>query len=683
MDEPTRTTCARCAVGCGLQTEPTGNPTHDSRSLGVRGDPEHPVSEGLACRRGIEETAGSAAERLTEPLVRRDGELVAVGWDRALERLGARLRAAVERDPHSVGVIGSGQQTTEAAYLLGKVARGVLGTRHYDANTTLCMSSAVAAYYGAFGSDAPPPTYDDIPDAETHVVWGANPAVAHPVLFSWIEASAVEGSLVVVDPVATATADAADRHVRPEPGEDLALARAVLASIVDSGRHDAGFVEANTCGFERLRSRLPDAATAADAAGVARSDVDAIAEAMGRRTLLYWGMGVNQSVRGTATARALVDLCLATGNLGPGSGPFSLTGQANSMGARLVASKGTWPGHRAFDDPDARRVVADRWDVPVDRLPDSTGPGPVGIVDAVRSGEIDTLWTVATNPAVGLPNAADAREALEEVFLVVQDAFRSETVEHADLVLPAATWGETEGTLVGMDRSVSRVRPSHAPPGEARRDAGIIAAVGETVRPGSVDPADPEAVFEECVGLTRGTPADCTHLSYGALDRVGAIRWPRSHARSGRYRYRRSDGTFRFPTPSGRARFSVDVPRGSIERPDEDYPLVATTARRSDAYNTAVRSRSGSKPFAVAVSPATRSAFRGAIERDGPVDVTEVVSPHGRRRARVVSDPDLPDGLVWLPIHDPAANVLTSDAVDPRSDEPGYKHCVVRFELPA
>ncbi len=681
MDEPTRTTCARCAVGCGLRTEPTEKPAREDRSLRVRGDPNHPVSEGLACRRGIEETAGSTAERLTEPLLRRNGELVAVGWDTALEKLGTRLREAIDRDPDGVGVIGSGQQTTEAAYLLGKVARGVLGTRNYDANTTLCMASAVTAYYGAFGSDAPPPTYDDIPDAETHVVWGANPAVAHPVLFSRIRRSAADGTLVVVDPVVTETAAEADRHVQVRAGEDLALARAVLASIVGSNRHDAEFIEANTGGFDRLRSALPAPATAAETAGVSRSEVDAIASAMDRRTLLYWGMGVNQSVRGTATARALVDLCLATGNLGPGSGPFSLTGQANSMGARLGASKGTWPGNRGFDDPAARRDVADRWGVPVDRLPEATGPGPVGIVSAVRSGAIETLWTVATNPAVGLPNAGEVREALDSVFLVVQDAFRSETVEYADLVLPAATWGETAGTLVSMDRSVSRVRPSRDPPGKARRDAEIISAVGESVRPGSVGTADPERVFEEFIGLTRDTPADCTHISHDALEREGAIRWPRTSARSGRYRYSRPGGSFRFPTPDGRARFSLDVPGSAPERPDDAYPLAATTARRSDAYNTAVRTRSGSKRLTVAVSPATHAAHRELIAGD-TADVTEVVSRHGRSRARVAIDPDLPDGFVWLPIHAPATNVLTPDAVDPCSGEPGYKHCAVRFEAP-
>jgi len=392
------TTCMRCAVGCGhLQRGADDGYGLDS----VRGDADHPVSRGLACQRGIDETANPDGEWLTQPLIRKGDELLPTSWDTALGVVGRRIADALERNRNAVAVLGSGQQTNEAAYALGKLARGGFGTRYYDSNTTLCMASAVTAYYRAFGSDAPPPTYEDIPEASTHVVWGANPTVAHPVMYRWITSSAGDGELIVVDPVESETVDDADLHVRPEPGTDLALARAVLARAVETGGIDRGFVERHTAGFESLRESLPDVATAAATAGVDVETVDRVASAFDDRTLVYWGMGVNQSVQGTATSRSLIDLCLATGNLGPGSGPFSLTGQANSMGTRLCSSKGTWPGHREFDDPEHRRTVAEAWDVPVDRLPDDPGPGPVGIVDAIADGPVEVCWTVATNPVRG------------------------------------------------------------------------------------------------------------------------------------------------------------------------------------------------------------------------------------------------------------------------------------------
>jgi len=673
------TTCVRCAVGCGHVQQAV------DRGYGldlVRGDPSHPVNRGLACQRGVRETADPDGDWLTSPLVRRDGELTATTWDVALTVAAEGIASAADRDPHGVAVLGSGQQTNEAAYALGKLARAGIGTRHYDANTTLCMASAVTAYYDAFGSDAPPPTYDDIPKAAAHVVWGANPAAAHPVMFRWIADSADEdeSELIVVDPVESETADVADRHVAPDPGTDLALARAVLARLVDTGRIDEAFVDRVTEGFDDLAATLPNAADAAETAGVAPETVERLAAAFERDTLLYWGMGVNQSAQGTATSGALIDLCLASGNLGPVTGPFSLTGQANSMGTRVCSSKGTWPGHRPFDSPEARETVADAWDVPVAALPGDTGPGPVGIVDAI-DGPVDACWAVATNPAAGLPDAGRARERLDDAFLVVQDAFRSETVEYADVVLPAATWGETEGTVTNMERRVSRVRAATDTPSGVRSDLNVIGAIGDRVAPGLLDhpPIDPERVFDEMAALTAGTAADMSGISYDRLDAAGAVRWPAPDATTeGGYRYH-DDGDWSFPTPSGKARFSTGAHCGVPEPPDDDYPLTLTTAREADAYNTGVRAREDAAPTA-RMSAATAEAFDvGDGARDENPRVT-VTSRRGAVEAIASVDDGVPDGVVWLPIHDPAVNELTLPVTDPRSDEPNFKQCAVALE---
>jgi len=695
----------RCAVGCGH--------LHQSPDLGVgidvvRGDVSHPVNRGLACSRGIEESQDPDGEWLTRPMVRRGEDLVRTTWDVALDEILTELRDAHERSPDSVAVLGSGQQTNEAAYLLGKLARGGFGTRHYDANTTLCMASAVAAYYQAFGSDAPPCTYDDISEADRHVVWGANPAVAHPVMFRWIREAADEDGveLVTVDPVRSETAEHSDRHVAPDPGKDLALARAVLAELVETDRIDEEFVENATEGFDQLLATLPTAAEAAAEAGVDESAVELLADAMDHRALVYWGMGVNQHVQGTETARALIDLCLATGNLRPGSGPFSLTGQANSMGTRVCSSKGTWPGQRPFEAPDHRQFVADEWGIPVDRLPDDAGPGPVGMLEATDE-EVDVVWAVATNPVAGMPDASAAREQLEDSFVIAQDAFHTETTDLADVVLPAATWGESEGTAINMERTVSPVRAVTSPPSGVRSDLDIIATVGNRLFPDLVpDPRpDPAEVFDEFAALTADTPADCSGITYERLEENLAVRWPAPDETSaGGYRYYRttpigegateSDGdsvaadggtstetpNWTFPTATGKAQFSTGRQADLPEPTDDAYPLTLTTAREEDGYNTGIRSRSVEDPAPIVarVHPETIEANSDAIDGDSTV----VASRRGTAEAVLDPDEGVPEGMVWLPIHHPAANRLTLPDRDPQSDEPHFKQCAVRFEVP-
>ncbi|MBX0322606.1 molybdopterin-dependent oxidoreductase [Halomicroarcula sp. F13] len=674
------TTCMRCAVGCGQQQRGVDEGYGVDK---VRGDYDHPGTRGLSCERGIRETADPAGEWLTEPLVRRGDTLRPTSWETALGLVATELIQAIAEDPDSVAVLGSGQQTNEAAYALGKLARGGIGTKHFDANTTLCMSSAVAAYYDAFGSDAPPPTYDDVPEAKTHVVWGANPAAAHPVLYRWILDSAGDDDsrLVVVDPVESETAVDADQFVQLEPGTDLELARAVLAHVVDTDGVDRAFVDDHTDGFDELVASLPDVDAAASTAGVDTDTVETLAAAFADPTLLYWGMGVNQSANGTDAARMLVNLCLATGNVGPGSGPFSLTGQANSMGARVVASKDTWPGHRPFTEKEHREAVAETWGVPLGRLPESSGPGPVGIVDQMNRGNVDICWTVATNPVAGMPDASNVTRSLDDVFLVAQDAFRSETVEHADVVLPAATWGETEGTTMNMERRVSRVTAVSDVVDTVRQDIDIIAAVGNRVDDALFpEPTlDPEAVFDEIRDLTAGTRADCSGITYDRLDAELAVRWPAPDTSTqGGYRYY-DDGDWSFPTDSGNAQFRTATFDGLPEPTDAAYPLLLTTGRRAEAYNTGVRTRKegGGVPTA-RIHPETAGQYIDLLDRGRTV----VESRRARVTVDLAPDDSIPPGAIWMDVHNPAVNELTLPVVDTESKEPNYKQCAVRLSSP-
>ncbi|MBP1901195.1 assimilatory nitrate reductase catalytic subunit [Halorubrum trapanicum] len=681
MTERQPTTCMRCAVGCGYLQEAAAD---DRRIVDVSGNPDHPATGGLNCQRGVDETENPGEERLTQPLIRRGGSLRPTDWDTALGVVATRLIEAIRESSDNVAVLGSGQQTNEAAYALGKVARGAIGTRHYDANTTLCMASAVAAYSQAFGSDGPPPTYDDVPTADTHVVWGANPAVAHPVLYSWIanSAAAGDGELIVVDPVETRTAADADVHVRPDPGTDLALARAVLARVVDTGAVDERFVDNHTDGYAETVASLPSVTDAAATAGVPVERVRDIADALVADSLVYWGMGVNQSIQGTGTARAIIDLCLATGNMGPGTGPFSLTGQANSMGNRVCASKRTWPGHRPFDDSAARRAVADAWDVPLGRLPDSPGPGFVRIIDELARDNVDVCWTVATNPVAGMPDAGHVERALEDAFLIVQDAFRSDTIEHADVVLPAATWGESEGTTTNMERRVSRVTAAADPPEGVRQDIDIIAAIGNRIHPGLFDdpPLAPAAAFDEIRELTVGSTADLSGVSYDRLADELAVRWPAPTAEAeGGYRYY-DDGDWSFDTDSGRAQFST-VAHSEVPEPvDGEYPITLTTGRADGVYNTGVRTRDddGVDVPTARVHPETIARHLAAFDRGETV----ITSRRSSVRVAVSPNDDIPPGMIWLPIHNGAINELTLSAVDPDSAEPNLKQCAVRISAP-
>jgi len=670
----------RCAVGCGLLQRGVNEGYGVDE---VQGNHRHPGTEGLACERGIRETKNPDGEWLTEPLIRRGDTLRPTTWDTALGTVAAEFLQAIADDPDNVAILGSGQQTNEAAYALGKLARGGIGTRNYDANTTLCMASAVTAYYRAFGSDAPPCTYDDIPKAESHVVWGANPAVAHPVLYRWLLDSAAQDGrrLIVVDPVESETATDADQHVAIESGTDLVLAQAVLARLVETDRLDRAFIEAATDGFEELAASLPDVETAAATAGVPVETVAELAAAFDDRTLLYWSMGVNQSTHGTDAAGMLVNLCLATGNMGPGSGPFSLTGQANSMGTRVCSSKGTWPGHRAFGDPDHRELVADHWDVPADRLPDDPGPGPVGIIDEINRGHIDACWTVATNPAAGMPDATNVARALDDVFLVVQDAFRSETVGHADVVLPAATWGETEGTVMNMERRTGRVTAVSDVLDTVRQDLDIIANLGNRLTSGLFDGSslDPSAVFDEFTDLTAGTPADCSGITYDRLESEFAVRWPAPDAESeGGYRYCDGD-SWSFPTATGNAQFTTAVYEGLPEPTDGKYPLLLTTGRRAGAYNTGVRTRKKTVEVPNArIHPETAGQYVGLLDRGRTV----VTSRRASVTVDLVPDDSVPPGSLWMDVHHPAVNELTLPAIDPASKEPNFKQCAVRLESP-
>ncbi|MDE3161652.1 MAG: molybdopterin-dependent oxidoreductase, partial [Acidobacteriota bacterium] len=399
------TTCGYCSVGCGMQIG-----VRDGKAVSVRGNPEHPVNRGKLCPKGLAEHYAISAEgRATHPMLRVDGTLERVGWDAAIETLVERMRAVQRKHgPESVGVISTGQLVTEEFYALGKLVQLGLGTRNYDGNTTLCMSTAVAGYKRSFGSDGPPGAYEDLEQADVILLIGANIAENHPILCMRVDANP-RRTLIVADPRVTKTAMMADVYLPVKPRSDLALLNAMLRVILDEGLYDREYVARHTTGFAELRASLESVTpeSAAKITGLTPEVIRKVAllYARAERPFIGWTMGVNHSTKGTETVNAINNLALVTGKIGqPGASPFSITGQCNAMGTREAGFSSSLPGYRKFESKDDREELARLWNVAVERIPAQRGLAYPDIIEAVVAGKIRALWIIGTNPIVSFPN---------------------------------------------------------------------------------------------------------------------------------------------------------------------------------------------------------------------------------------------------------------------------------------
>ncbi|HEY3179472.1 MAG TPA: molybdopterin-dependent oxidoreductase, partial [Casimicrobiaceae bacterium] len=489
----TRTTCPYCGVGCGVIIE------HDATSIvGVRGDPDHPANHGQLCTKGrtLHLTAAPAAmtARALHPLVRpaKGAPFTRASWDTTLDSLADRFAACIQaHGPDSVAFYISGQLLTEDYYVFNKLAKGLIGTNNVDTNSRLCMSSAVAGYKATLGADAPPACYDDIDDARCFFIAGSNAAWAHPILYRRVEAAKARDPsvrIIVVDPRVTATASSADLHLAIEPGTDVALFHGMLHLMLWDERVDRAFIAKHTSGFDALKEIVREFTPRATAeiCGIAENDLVQAARWFAEGpTLSLYCQGLNQSSAGTAKNAALINLHLATGQIGrPGAGPFSLTGQPNAMGGREVGGMANLlSAHRDLCNAADRAEIAALWGV--DDVPARPGLTAVELFDALAAGEVKMVWIACTNPAQSMPDQATVRKALARAELVVlQEAYRgTETEAYADVLLPAATWGEKEGTVTNSERRISRVRAAIAPPGEARADWAIAVDFARRLEP--------------------------------------------------------------------------------------------------------------------------------------------------------------------------------------------------------
>ncbi len=684
-------TCGYCSVGCGMQLG-----VKDGRVVSVRGNPDHPVNLGKLCPKGLAEHYAIEAEgRARYPLLRRNGQLVRINWDEAIRTMVEQLRAVQDKyGPESLGVISTGQLVTEEFYTLGKLVQLGFGTRNYDGNTTLCMSTAVSGYKRSFGSDGPPGAYEDLEHADVILLIGANIAENHPILCTRLEANKAK-TLIVADPRVTKTAMMADIYLSLKPRSDLALINAMLRIVIEEERYDANFISSHTTGFDELRASLEPYTLeyAAQITGLEPGMIrrTALLYANANAAFIGWTMGVNHSTKGTETVNAMNNLALITGNIGrQGASPFSITGQCNAMGTREAGFTSGIPGYRKFEDEKDRQQIADLWNLPVERIPTGRGLAYPDIIEGAVAGKIRALWILGTNPLVSFPNIDVLKRALDNLdFLVVQDGFHpTPTTELADLVLPTAIWGEKEGTYTNSERRVSKVNAAVAPPGEARSDFDIFLAVAESLGcreelfPGWSDPGD---AFNEWRRVSAGRLCDYSGMTYELMNEIGGIQWPfTSEALSGASLPRRlySDGIF--PTEDGRARLLPTQWAPFPEQPSSEFPLILNTGRTVEHWHT--RTKTG------AISILQRMAPRAWLEMN-PKDAqqlrlqahdrVEVISARGRvSKVELRITEIVAPGQVFLPFHfaETNANQITQSAFDPISREPNYKQCAVRIE---
>ena len=659
----------------------------------VAGDTAFPVNKGALCIKGWTSAEALAhPDRLIRPLVRNaNGQLVPATWDEALDRVAEafqKTRAVFGAD--AVGIFGGGSLTNEKAYLLGKFARVALGTANIDYNGRFCMSSAAAAGIRALGIDRGLPfPLEDIAHADVVLLAGSNVAETMPPIMQYFEAQRTNGGvLVVADPRRTATAMAADLHLRLTPGTDAALANGLLHLLIRDGLIDQDYIRDRTEGFERVRqvagTYWPERVERIT--GVPEAELLQVARLLGRadRAMVLTGRGAEQQAQGVTNVLSFINLALALGKVGhPYSGYGCLTGQGNGQGGREHGQKADQlPGYRLIADPAARRHIATVWDFPEAELP-SPGKSAYELLDSLGpEGGIRTLLVLGSNVAVSAPHSNNIRKRLESLdFLVVSDFFLSETAQLADVVLPSAQWAEEEGTMTNLEGRVIRRRRAFAPPAGVLTDLELLKRLAARLGKERWFPsASPEEVFDELRSASAGGMADYSGITYEKVDANQGIFWPcPSVGHPGTPRLFAES----FPTPSGKARFHPVQHRAAAEEPDEEYPLYLTTGRVLAQYQSGTQTRRTAELESISPEPLAEinpvTAERYGLT-DG--DTLTLETRRGTARFRAQLTEGIRPDTVFAPFHWPneqSANLLTNPALDPTSRMPEFKVCAVKI----
>jgi assimilatory nitrate reductase catalytic subunit len=555
------------------------------------------------------------------------------------------------------------------------------------------MATAAVAYKQAFGFDAPPFTYKDYEESDLLIFVGANPAISHPIMWNRVGMNQRDRSIVVLDPRRTKTAQAADEHYQLYPKSDLALLYAVANQLIKQGAVDHRFVEEHTEGYEEF-ARFVEGFTlqhASRESGISPERIEELARRIAEadRVSIWWTMGVNQSHQAVRTAQAIINICLITGNIGrPGTGPNSITGQANAMGSRLFSNTTSLFAGYSFTKPEDRETIAGILGIPEERIPRQNSLPYHRILEKARAGEIKALWIIATNPAHSWINKSEFFEAVKNVdFLVVQDLYdTTETAQVADLLLPAAGSGEKDGSFINSERRIGIVQKVMDPPGEAKSDFDIFRGIADAWGCGELlsEWSSPESVFEILQRTSRGRPCDITGIrGYEELRQNGGIQWPYPEEARPEGEERRLFADGRFFTDTGRAKLLFEDPVPMPEAPDEDYPYLLLTGRGTVAqWHT--QTRTGKVAM-------LRKLYREECFVEIHPDDARVLGIEEGNSVRVASrraesvmnakvDEAVKPGQLFIPMHYREANWLTYPAFDPYSFEPAYKAAAVRIE---
>lgn len=678
--------------------------SENDKIIDVKGDPQHPANFGRLCTKGSTlHLSAKLDNRLLYPEVRQSRDLprTRATWDESLDLVVEKFATLIEtHGPDSVAFYISGQLLTEDYYVFNKLAKGLIGTNNVDTNSRLCMSSAVAGYKLTLGADAPPACYEDIDHTECLFIAGSNTAFAHPILYRRIEDAKEKNpnlKIVVVDPRQTDTAKAADLHLAILPGTDVALFNGMLHIMLWEGMLDNAFIDAHTNGFAELKETVREYTPkmVADICGIKEADIITAAKWFGKGpTLSMYCQGLNQSVNGSDKNAALINLHLATGQIGKlGAGPFSLTGQPNAMGGREVGGMATLlSGHRDLANPVHRAEVASLWGI--ESISDIPGKSAVDMFKAVKDGSIKAIWIACTNPAQSMPDLNEVLEALDNAELVVvQDAFdNTETCQYADVLLPASTWGEKEGSVTNSERRITRVNPAVIPPAEARHDWAIVVDFAQRLeqrlaKNTALFPyTTTEQIFDEHRETTRGRDLDITGLSYQLLNEQGPQQWPfKTGDVAGKARLY-TDGVFM--KPDGKAQFLNATYKGTADKTDARYPLHLLTGRLRDQWHGMSRTGNVAQLFNHAEEPVIHMSADDMMRRSiQNGDIVKVSNKRGSLVLPVQMSDEVKPSQTFIPMHwgsqfmhGLGVNALMPSAYDKVSKQPELKHTAIKLE---
>ena len=698
-DATTTMVCGFCSTGCGLSIH-----MKDGQAINLSPDSEYPVNLGMACPKGWEAlTPLDAPDRATTPLLRNsEGKLEPVDWERALFLFCERFKEIKARHgPESVAFLSTGQITTEEMAFLGALFKFGMGFIHCDSNTRQCMATAHVAYKQSFGFDAPPFTYADFEESDVLIFIGANPCIAHPIMWQRVMRNPHHPQIVVVDPRRTETAMAATQHYSILPRSDLVLLYGLANLLIQRGAVNRDFVVAHTTGFPEF-ARFVEGyprEVVTRATGITVQQIDRLVDtiASGKRVSFWWTMGINQGHESTRTAQAIINLALMTGNIGrPGTGANSITGQCNAMGSRLFANiTSLIGGHDAARKKD-RAKIASILGFDESVIPAQPAMAYDEIVQAIAEGRIKGLWIIATNSSDSWIHQREFNETIAKLdFLVVQDLYHTTATA-------AAGWGEKEGTFINSERRIGLVKKVHRAPGQALSDFHIFQLIAHFW--GCSDKfkhwTSPEAVFQLLKDISRNQPCDITGIQdYQMLDERGGVQWPFpesincSEQSSPQNKKDKSFSNERrlfedgqFFTEDARAGFLFEPPREMPEKPDDDYPFLLITGRgTSSQWHTNTRTGKSDvlrklypKHCYVEINP--KDADRLGIRVS---DIVSIASRRAEIAARAFITSTVQAGQVFIPMHYPEVNELTFPAFDPYSRQPSYKASAVRISRSA